>query len=88
MIAKEMAELAGNFEDAGPPRRNTRPCRAVTLTAWVTLLTCIIIVFQVVIGFMNTLIKNEQFWAQTNEIIETYASRFGCAGRNVSGPSD
>ena len=63
-------------------RRAPKSCRAVSLSAWVAMLTCLIIVFQVGIGFIDTLIKNEQFWVQTNAIIEAYAKRLGCV--NVS----
>ena len=49
-----------------------KPCRLVTLSCWLALLTFLIVVMQYVTSLLNDIVANEKFWQMSQTLISLY----------------
>ena len=70
MIQLPTGELGGA---AMQNDHRARTCKAATLSAWVAFLTCSIVIFHAVMSLLDSLLLNEKFWQQTDQIVKTFA---------------
>lgn len=47
-------------------------CKAATLSAWVSFLSCFMLMFLTVVSLLKSLFVNERFWQQTEQFIAGY----------------
>lgn len=46
-----------------------KTCKAATLSAWIALLTGLIVITHAVIALLDSLFENEKFWSHTEQLI-------------------
>ena len=52
--------------------KQDKSCKTVTLTCWLALLTCVVLLCQNMLSMLSDLSNNEQFWHSTQQFIALF----------------